>query len=56
MNFAQQLAKATASEIAVLLHCPIRIVYAWKAGQRQPRPWVQYLILEKLRTSAPRAK
>lgn len=54
MNFAQQLAKATAGEIAALLHCPIRIVYAWKAGQRQPRPWVQHLILEKLRAPAPK--
>ena len=49
MEFLQALDKWSAPEIAEKLGCPERIAYAWKKGERQPRPWIQKLILEALK-------
>lgn len=48
MEFTKAIAGFTAAEIAAKLGCPERIVYAWKVGERQPRPWIQKLILKEL--------
>ena len=48
MEFAKTIEGFTAAEIAAKLGCPERIAYAWKVGERQPRPWIQKLILKEL--------
>jgi len=48
VTFSLALEKYTPAQIAEKLGCPERIVYAWKRGERQPRPWVQRLILKEL--------
>jgi DNA-binding transcriptional regulator YiaG len=49
MPFPDDLKQWSAAKIAETLGCPERIVYAWKKGERQPRPWIQRLILDRLK-------
>lgn len=55
-EFDTQLDRFSAAEIAEALGCPERIVYAWKKGERQPRPWVQNLIAAALKRRKPASK
>jgi hypothetical protein len=55
MDFVTAIQPWTAAKIAETLGCPERIVYAWKKGERQPRPWIQRLILERLKRVKPDA-
>jgi len=53
MDFLKAIEPWSAPKIAETLECPQRIVYAWKAGERHPRPWVQKLILDRMKRVKP---
>lgn len=49
MEFIEAIKPWSAGLVAKTIGCPERIVYAWKKGERQPRPWVQKLIADRMK-------
>lgn len=49
MDFIEAIKPWSAGLVAKTLGCPERIVYSWKKGERQPRPWVQKLVVDRLK-------
>lgn len=45
---ARENAGMTIKELAELLGAPYRTVQDWNAGKRQPPPWIERLVLEKI--------
>lgn len=48
MEFKSAIQQYSVKEITETLGCPERIAYAWHTGDRQPRPWIQRLVLAEL--------
>jgi hypothetical protein len=46
VTFAEALKQTPAAQIAAIVGCPERTVYAWRAGKRIPSDWVQRLVLD----------
>lgn len=55
MSFSKALEPWSANKLVEILGVPRRTAYAWKSGEKVAPPWVQALVLYRLRNVKPDA-
>ena len=53
MDFVKAIEPWSVAQIAQILGCPERTVYAWRMGDRLPPEWVQRLVIARLKKARP---
>lgn len=56
MAFVDDLKPWTVAKLCETLGVPERTVYSWRMGERLPAPWVQRLILDRMKRVKPDAE
>lgn len=55
MDFVTGLKPWTVAKIVEVIGVPERTVYSWRMGERLPPPWVQRLVLDRMKRVKPDA-
>lgn len=56
MDFVTELKPWTVGKICETIGVPVRTVYSWRMGERLPAPWVQRLVVDRMKRVKPDAK